>query len=211
MCRKCCTLTGLGMAAGVDDIRTASFWRAVVAEALGTLFLVFIGCGSCITWGEQRPTVVGIALCFGLAVATIVWSIGHVSGGHINPAVTGAFLITRKISLLRAVFYVIAQGAGAVIGAAILKGVTPSGYQGNLGSTMPNQTISQGQAFGVELMITFVLVFTVFASCDSQRTDLKGSAPLTIGLSVTLCHLYAVSNQCYTCNVKTENVELNSF
>jgi aquaporin-4 len=58
---------------------------------------------------------------------------------------------------------------------------------------MLNDEMEVGRAFGVEFMITFVLVFTVFASCDGKRNDLKGSAPLTIGLSVTMCHLFAVS------------------
>uniref|UniRef100_A0A2C9JL65 Aquaporin n=1 Tax=Biomphalaria glabrata TaxID=6526 RepID=A0A2C9JL65_BIOGL len=84
------------------------------------------------------------------------------------------------------------QLIGAVVGAGILLGLTPEKDQSALGMTLVHDKISVGQAVGVELFITFVLVFTVFASCDNKRKDLNGSAPLAIGLSVTMCHLWAI-------------------
>lgn len=187
------------MATSIDDLKSSYFWRAVVAEALGTLLLVFIGCGSCLSWEDPNRIpqsdynpIVQIAFCFGISVATIVWGIGHVSGGNINPAVTCALLVTRKISLAKAVFYIAAQSCGAILGALILKTVTPSQRWGSLGNTLINKEMNNGGAFGVEFMVTFVLVFTVFACLDDKRNDLKGSAPLTIGLSVTMCHLFAI-------------------
>lgn len=179
------------MATSLDDIKNPLFWRAIVAEFVGTLFLVLVGCGSCTGW-DPAPSVVQIALAFGLSVATMVWCIGNVSGGHINPAVTMAMLITRKISVARAILYVICQCVGAIAGSALLMGVTPQKLRGPLGMTTVSSDLTEEQAFGVEFLITFVLVFTVFGSCDSKRTDLNGSAPLTIGLSVTMCHLFAV-------------------
>jgi len=85
------------MGCGADhEVKTAGFWLAVLAEFIGTGLLVLVGCGSC-----AGGDVVRISLAFGLGVATIVWTIAHVSGGHINPAVTAGFLFTRKISFVR--------------------------------------------------------------------------------------------------------------
>lgn len=187
------------MSSSIDDLKSALFWREVVAETLGTLFLTFVGCGSCVSWEDANRVpksdynpVVQIAFCFGISVATIVWGIGHISGGHINPAVTSAFLVTRRISIAKAIFFVAAQCCGAVIGAFMLKSVTPFQRWGSLGNTKLNEEMNVGGALGVEFMITFVLVFTVFASIDKNRNDLNGSGPLTIGLSVTMCHLFAI-------------------
>ena len=100
------------MATSLEDISSLRLWKGIIAEFLGTLLLTLVGCGSCIGTGTQ-PGVVQIALCFGLSVATIVWVIGHVSGGHINPAVTAAMLVTRKISVAKAVFFVLFQVSGS--------------------------------------------------------------------------------------------------
>lgn len=184
------------MAGSLDDLKSSYFWRGLLAEALGTMVLVLIGCGSCI--GEQDwetfkpPTAVQISLAFGLSVATVVWCLAHQSGGHVNPAVTMAMLACRRISVARALLYVAAQCSGAMAGAAVLKGLTPESVRGNLGLTTVNPGLTREQAFGVEFLITMVLVLTVFASCDNHRTDLNGSAPLAIGFAVTLCHLFAI-------------------
>jgi len=210
--------SGCGGAIGRNtaEFTKSSFWKALLAEFLGTLLLVFIGCASCVRYNLSDPDlppptadptdtplvkclpdgnhdkIVQISLTFGLAVATIVWGIAHVSGGHINPAVTMGMLLARKITVVRAVLYIVMQSVGAVAGAALLRAVNPSYLKNDLCNTGVSENISSGQAFGVEFIITFVLVFTVFASCDKKRKDLAGSAPLTIGLSVTLCHLAAI-------------------
>ena len=193
----------------LNDLKSVNLWKAVIAEFLGTLLLVFCGCAS--TTDEQifslnleplsavpgaglihlPPSYVQIALSFGLSVATIVWCIAHVSGGHINPSVTIGCLAARKISHVRAIFYVIAQMSGAIAGAGILYGITPSS-QKNIGLNTLQGDVTPGQGFGIEFMITFLLVFTVMASTDENRTDLNGSAPLTIGLAVVLGNLIAV-------------------
>jgi len=184
----------------VDEFRQSLFWKALLAELVGTAVLVFAGCASCV----NPESHVQIALTFGIAVATVVWTIAHVSGGHINPAVTVGMLFARKITLIRALLYVVSQCVGAIVGAAILKGINPPllkdtlGYTGlqticsNASDIATCVELGSGTGFGVELVITFVLVFTVFSSCDKRRKDLGGSIPLAIGLSVTLCHLFAI-------------------
>lgn len=109
-----------------------SFWRAVFAEFYGTMFFVFFGLGAALRWTSGLHNVLHVAFCFGLAAATFIQSIGHISGGHINPAVTFAYLIGSQMSLFRAFFYIIAQCLGALAGAAVLYGVTPSNMKGNL-------------------------------------------------------------------------------
>lgn len=181
---------------GTKDICGLRLWRSALAEFIGTLFLTLIGCGTCLgsDWeSAPTPTTVQISLAFGLIVGAMVWCIGHVSGGHINPAITVAFLVTRRISFLGAIVYILSQMTGAVFGAGILAGVSRKDTWGSLGRTSVDGTfVTPSQGFWVELLITFVLVFTVFASCDSKRSDLNGSTPLTIGFSVTVCHLFAI-------------------
>ncbi|XP_072219869.1 aquaporin-4 isoform X2 [Leuresthes tenuis] len=178
-------------------IWTKDFWRAVSGEYLATLIFVLLGLGSTINWsaGEEKPPpadLVLISLCFGLSIATMVQCFGHISGGHINPAVTAAMVVTRKLSLAKAAFYVVAQCLGAITGAGILYLVTPAAVRGSLGVTTVNSNISVGHALVVELLITFELVFSVFATCDPKRTDLSGSASLAIGFAVTIGHLFAI-------------------
>ena len=203
----------------LKDIKSVNLWKSCAAEFLGTMCLVFFGCGT--ATNQQRsfldfnsvinttgdglialpPSYVHISFSFGLIVGTIVWCIAHVSGGHINPAVTIGCLVSRKISIVRAILYVVAQMLGAIAGAGILYGVTPMAGSDGLGVNGLQGSVTAGQGFGVEFMITFVLVLTVMASTDTNRTDLKGSAPLTIGLAVVLGHLLAVSKlqYSYTC------------
>ena len=178
------------MLTSIDDLRSLRFWKAVAAECLGSLLLVLVGCGSCVDWDTENK-VVRVSMCFGLAYATIIWTFYHVSGGHINPSVTFAHFVTRRVSLARAGLYIVAQLIGALIGAGILKGLTPSSRGG--AATKLHQEMNSGQGFGVELFITFFLVLTYFATYDKKRKDISGSFPLTIGLAIAACHLFAVS------------------
>ncbi|XP_041102028.1 aquaporin-4 isoform X3 [Polyodon spathula] len=177
-------------------IWTQPFWRAVSGEFLATLIFVLLSLGSTINWGKKEnpppADLVLISLCFGLSIATMVQCFGHISGAHINPAVTAAMVCMKKLSLAKSLFYVVAQCLGAVAGAGILYLVTPSDVRGDFGVTMVNSKISVGHGLLVELFITFELVFTIFATCDSKRRDLKGSAALAIGFAVTIGHLFAL-------------------
>ncbi|XP_056620221.1 aquaporin-4 isoform X1 [Triplophysa dalaica] len=195
-CLSSCSCNNTVMAA-FKGVWTQEFWRAVSGEFLAMLIFVLLSLGSTINWSakEEKPSppdLVLISLCFGLSIATLVQCFGHISGAHINPAVTAAMVATRKLSLAKAVFYLLAQCLGALVGAAILYGVTPASVRGGLGVTSVNPEISTGHAIVIELIITFELVFTVFATCDTKRSDLKGSAALAIGLSVCIGHLFAI-------------------
>lgn len=189
----------------LEDLGKVTFWKALGAEFLGTAFLVFVGCGAAVTSTPAANTdafVTRVALTFGLTVATMVWCIAGVSGGHINPAVTLAFLVTRKISILRAILYMAFQCSGAVAGAALLYAAVDEKIRtGPFGCNTIARTsaaddaplqISELQGILIEALITFVLIFTVFATCDSKRGDLKGSGPLAIGIAVGICHLAVV-------------------
>ena len=96
---------------------------ALMAEFLGTMFLVLVGCGSCLTAPTEKiqPSIVGIALCFGVTVATIAQSIGHISGCHINPAVTFGLFFGGKIGLINSILYIVVQCLGGLVGAGLLK------------------------------------------------------------------------------------------
>ncbi|KAG9333047.1 hypothetical protein JZ751_013856, partial [Albula glossodonta] len=119
------------------------FWRAVSGEFVATLIFVLLSLGSTINWGavgeaaEKPPPadLVLISLCFGLSIATMVQCFGHISGGHINPAVTAAMVCARKLSLAKAVFYLLAQCLGAIAGAGILYLITPATVRGSFGVT----------------------------------------------------------------------------
>lgn len=114
------------------EVCTIAFARAVFSEFLATLIFVFFGLGSALKWPSALPSVLQISLTFGLAIGTMVLTFGHISGGHINPAVTIAFFVGNHISFLRTLFYIVAQLVGAIAGAGILYGVTPSNARGNL-------------------------------------------------------------------------------
>ena len=117
----------------LNELKSAKLIHALLAELLGTLFLVLVGCGSCMGHGyrctqgkdpgdtEVAVDIVRIALAFGLAVATLAQSIGHISGCNINPAVTVGLVTGRKMGIAKGVLYIIAQCIGALIGAGILQ------------------------------------------------------------------------------------------
>ncbi|XP_063907029.1 aquaporin AQPAe.a isoform X1 [Zophobas morio] len=175
---------------GLSEItENKSIWRMLLAEFLGTFLLVCVGCGS-IVLGDF--SVVRIGLTFGITVATLAQSIGHVSGCHINPAVTLSLFVTGDIKLLRALLFVAVQMIGAIGGAGVLRLIVPENKEGGLGITNLGNDLTDVQGFLMEIVLTFVLVFIVHSVCDPRRKDIKGSAPLAIGLAVTACHLSGI-------------------
>merc|ERR1712226_48016 len=191
-----------------NELKSKTLLHALLAELLGTLFLVLVGCGSCIGHGYRCSQgkdskddvvdvdIVRISLAFGLAVATLAQSIGHISGCNINPAVTVGLVTGRKMGVAKGVLYIIAQCTGALIGAGILQNAAPEGMQGSvgLGNTNLGPGVSEGQGVAIEFLITFILVMVVFgaAADENNQINVKGSAPLAIGLSISACHLFAI-------------------
>ncbi|KAM5179907.1 aquaporin-5-like [Mantella aurantiaca] len=169
-----------------------AFYRAVFAEFLATMIFVFFGLGSALRWPAALPTVLQISLAFGLAIATLVQTIGPISGANINPAVTLAFFVGSQISIWRAIFYIIAQILGGLAGAGILYGVVPPAVRGNMAINALSNNTSPGLGLVVEIIITFQLVLCIFASTDARRSDNVGSPAISIGLAVTLGHLVGI-------------------
>ena len=111
-----------------SEFRTLDFWRAVIAECLASFLYVFLLCATHLTWTGSMfifgpsPNWLVIAMTSGFAMATLVQCFGHISGGHVNLSLTCAMLVTKKITPLRALFYLIAHCSGAIAGAALLYG-----------------------------------------------------------------------------------------
>nr|BAM83568.1 aquaporin [Anomala cuprea] len=179
---------------GLSELTASTnLWRALCAEFIGTFLLVLIGCGTILQFKPTAaPSIVAISLAFGLIVATLAQAIGHVSGCHVNPAVTLSLFVTGDCKLIRSCLYIVVQCLGAMAGSAMLMVATPSDFQGNLGATAPHADLAPAQAFFYEAVLTFLLCFVIHGVCDAKRKDIKGSAPLAIGLAITACHLSGI-------------------
>ena len=158
--------------------------RRGAAEFVGAFTLTFIGAGSIMVGAD----LVGVALAHGLAIAIMVSAVGHISGGHFNPAVTFGFLITRRIAVSLAVVHWIAQLLGAVLGALLLLWIYPDPITDatNLGAPALAEEISVGAGFVIEMILTFLLVWVIFATAADPRGSFVSIAGLAIGLTITL-------------------------
>ncbi|CAM6111718.1 unnamed protein product [Calypogeia fissa] len=177
-------------------LRSKEQWRAAGAEFVGTFLFVYIGCGSVVATGmlyaEMTPSrLVAIALAHGLAISCLAGATGAISGGHLNPAVTLAFVVAGKENLVRAGLYAGAQIFGAIFGALFLKFSTPEYLRGNLGSQDISQYIFTSQGFLVEMILTFALVFVIFGVAVDRRGP-GVIAPLPIGFVVLVDHIVGV-------------------
>jgi aquaporin Z len=170
-----------------------------VAEGLGTFVLVLGGVGTAVLTGDLAGTL-GIALAFGLSLLVLFYVIGPISGCHVNPAVTLGLLFCRKIAPAHAVGYVVAQCAGAILGAAavwLLADSSPFGYSPGLDGLGANGYglhspggFGMGGVFLAEVLLTGLLVFTVLGATDVRSPF--GFAGLAIGLVLVLCNLVTI-------------------
>lgn len=162
--------------------------KKYVAEAIGTFALVFCGTGAIIINQETGGTIthVGISLTFGLIVMAMIYSLGNISGAHLNPAVTIGFLIGNKFPKREVLPYIIAQLSGALLATIILKLLFPNNEE--LGSTIPSG--SSLQSFFLEIILTFFLMFVIInVSHGSKEQGLM--AGLAIGGVVGLEAIFA--------------------
>ncbi|HET6780663.1 MAG TPA: MIP family channel protein, partial [bacterium] len=164
-------------------------WKAALAEVIGTFTLIFIGAGSILADAMTggKIGILGIALAHGLAIATMTSATGHLSGGHFNPAVTAAFLITGRQPVERGIAYVIAQLIGASVAAFILTATFPEATRQavHLGTPALNEGVTPGTGIVVEAVLTFILVFVIFGVAVDPRGP-GMVAGLFIGLVIAM-------------------------
>jgi aquaporin TIP len=158
--------------------------RRGVAELIGAFALIFVGMGSIVF--IQSSGLFGVALAQGLTIAIMASAVGHISGGHFNPAVTFGFLVTRRIVPSLAVVYWLAQLAGAVLGALVVRGLFPSEANLDQGVPVVNDTITVWAGLGLEALLTFFLVWVIFATAVDPGGAFKSIAGLAIGLTITM-------------------------
>jgi aquaporin Z len=168
--------------------------RKAGAEALGTFILVFFAVGSAV-FGIQTMGKLGVAIAFGFLLLALAYTIGPVSGCHVNPAVTLGVLMRKGITTREAAYYWVAQLIGAIVAAAVLKlmvssfgGVTDE--SGGLGTNNWGATITAGGTFVLEVVMTFLLVFVVLLV--TSRAAAPGFAGLAIGLVLTVVHVVGI-------------------
>ena len=160
--------------------------RRLTAEAIGTFFLVLVGPGAVMVnaWSHGAVGHVGVSLAFAFVVIAMVFALGHLSGAHINPAVTVAFWSVGRFPSRDVLPYVIAQCIGAIAASVVLRAVM--GPVGQMGATLPSVAVAR--AFGIEWLLSFVLMFVVMAVATDDRVA-DGFAPLAVGLTVGFCAL----------------------
>ncbi len=172
--------------------------KKYAAELIGTFVLVFMGCGSAVFAGRYIGFL-GISFAFGLSVVAMAYSIGSISGCHINPAISVSMFAAGKMKLRDMLFYVIMQCIGSIIAAALLFLVASGspGYslamnglgQNGYGQASPSG-FSVTSGFIAEVVLTFVFLIVIYGS-TSERAP-KGFAGLSIGLSLVLIHLVGI-------------------
>ncbi|GMH10535.1 hypothetical protein Nepgr_012376 [Nepenthes gracilis] len=181
-----------------------SFYRALIAEFIATLLFLYITVQTVIGYKRSVAAdpcggvgILGIAWAFGGMIFVLVYCTAGISGGHINPAVTFGLFLARKVSLVRAFLYMVAQCAGAICGVGLAKGFQRA-YYVRYGGAANELSVgySKGTGLAAEIIGTFVLVYTVFSATDPKRvardSHVPVLAPLPIGFAVFMVHLATI-------------------
>lgn len=159
-------------------------WKACIAEFIATFALCFIGAGAIVTDSWMGGAgLVGIALAHAIVLGVMVNATGHVSGGHVNPAVTAGFLVTGRIPAVKGALYIGSQLVGGICAGFLLRAVYPASAWGavHLGAPALGRGVGFGLGVLLEIVLTFFLVFTVFATAVDPRAP-KGVYGFSIGL-----------------------------
>ena len=170
-------------------------WKAYIAEAIGTFVLVFFACGVAAWTGGS---IVSTALAFGLVIVAMAYSIGRVSGCHVNPAVSLACLLDKRMSVKDFIGYVVAQFTGGFLGALLLFAIAKMAGL-NLAGNACNGLVGVENKFGnylgailMEVVLTCVFVYVILAVTDGKNEGVGKKAGLIIGLTLTLVHLLGI-------------------
>ncbi|XP_042040381.1 aquaporin PIP2-5-like [Salvia splendens] len=187
-----------------EELGKWSFYRAIIAEFVATLLFLYVTVLTVIGYKSQSAAdqcggvgILGIAWAFGGMIFVLVYCTAGISGGHINPAVTFGLFLARKVSLVRAVLYMVAQCLGAVCGCGLVKAFQKAYYvRYGGGANELADGYSTGTGVAAEIIGTFVLVYTVFAATDPKRnardSHVPVLAPLPIGFAVFMVHLATI-------------------
>ncbi|KAJ4746988.1 Plasma membrane intrinsic protein [Rhynchospora pubera] len=190
----------------LEEITKWSLYRAVIAEFVATMLFLYVTVATVIGYKHQSdPTdaacsgvgILGIAWAFGGMIFILVYCTAGISGGHINPAVTFGLFVARKVSLIRALLYIVAQCLGAICGVGLVKGFQSAYYvRYGGGANELSSGYSHGTGLAAEIIGTFVLVYTVFSATDPKRnardSHVPVLAPLPIGFAVFMVHLATI-------------------
>lgn len=174
----------------IEKTRTRWDVAPFLAEFIGTFGLVFAGCGAIMidTLSKGQVTHVGVGLVFGLIITVMIYTPGHISGAHLNPAVTLGFVLARHFPLQRLVGYWVAQLAGAILAAGCLRILL--GNIADVGTTLPGGSGGDWQSFGFEALLTFFLMVVIMAMATDTRA-VGQAAALAIGATVGLEAIFA--------------------
>ncbi|KAK6140218.1 hypothetical protein DH2020_026016 [Rehmannia glutinosa] len=187
-----------------EELGKWSLYRAVIAEFIATLLFLYITVLTVIGYKSQSVAdecggvgILGIAWAFGGMIFVLVYCTAGISGGHINPAVTFGLLLARKVSLVRAILYIVAQCLGAICGCGLVKAFQKAYYvRYGGGANSLADGYSTGTGLAAEIIGTFVLVYTVFSATDPKRnardSHVPVLAPLPIGFAVFMVHLATI-------------------
>jgi len=175
---------------GVKEICTVNFWRAVAAEFFGMVLFLLCVTTVAIPW-KAGNNFVEIGIGIGLGITSIAVMIGHVSGGHLNPAVTVGLVVGGRTPIIKGLFYIVAQVVGGVVGTALTYACTPKAQRDTnfLGVTDLGPGVKPEQGFGLELLFSFILVFFVLSITDPIKKMENFGTCLGIGVVIWVCHV----------------------